>query len=111
MKKDYLNDLKMLFNFEMDWVRPIVRGKAHAKTEFGAKVHISMVDGYARIERISFEAFNEVGDFFKAVEGLHSLFRLLPENRGGYGAHSKSRTGLLTSSATPFILLARKGGA
>lgn len=28
-------------------VRPIVRGKARAKTEFGAKIHMSMVDGFA----------------------------------------------------------------
>ncbi|MGM9628076.1 MAG: hypothetical protein ACI3V4_08310 [Faecousia sp.] len=51
------------------WVRPIVRGKAHANTEFGAKLHISLVDGYAKIERLSFDAFNEATDFFSAVEG------------------------------------------
>jgi DNA-directed RNA polymerase subunit E'/Rpb7 len=28
-------------------VRPIVRGKAKAKTEFGAKINISLLDGYA----------------------------------------------------------------
>ena len=49
------------------WVRPIVRGKARAHTEFGAKLHISLVDGYARIERLDFEAYNESEDFWKAV--------------------------------------------
>jgi len=34
-------------------VRPIVRGKARAATEFGAKVAISMVDGYAFIDHLS----------------------------------------------------------
>ena len=29
------------------WDRPIVRGKTRANTEFGAKQHISLVDGYA----------------------------------------------------------------
>lgn len=43
------------------WVRPIVRGKAHANTEFGAKLHISLVDGYIRIERLDFEPYNEAG--------------------------------------------------
>ena len=37
-------------------VRPIVRGKAHVNTEFGAKLHISMVKGYAGIARLSFDA-------------------------------------------------------
>jgi hypothetical protein len=49
-------------------VRPIPRGKARAKTEFGAKLHVSLSDGYARIERLSFEAYNESEDFFRAVE-------------------------------------------
>jgi hypothetical protein len=38
-----------------------------------------MVDGYARVERISFEAFNEVGDFFKAVEGYREHYECYPE--------------------------------
>ena len=46
-----------------------MRGKTHANTEFGAKLHISMVDGYAKIERLSFDAFNEATDFYAAVEG------------------------------------------
>ncbi len=57
-----------IVSLSQPWVRPIVRGKAHANTEFGAKLHISMVDGYARIERLSFDAYNEATDFFHAVE-------------------------------------------
>ena len=38
-----------------------------------------MVDGYARVERISFEAFNEVGDFFKAIEGYREHYGCYPE--------------------------------
>ena len=34
---------------------------------------------YARVERISFEAFNEVGDFFKAVEGYRDHYGCYPE--------------------------------
>lgn len=33
-------------------VRPIVRGKAKASVEFGAKVAISLVNGYALIEKL-----------------------------------------------------------
>lgn len=61
------------------WVRPIVRGKAHVNTKFGAKLHISMVDGYARIERLSFDAFNESTDFFKAVEAYRSSHGYYPK--------------------------------
>lgn len=57
-----------IVSLSQPWVRPIVRGKAHANTEFGAKLHISMVEGYARIERLSFDAFNEAVDFFEAIE-------------------------------------------
>lgn len=61
------------------WVRPIVRGKAHVNTEFGAKLHISMVNGYARIERLSFDAYNEASDFFKAVGAYHDTHGYYPQ--------------------------------
>ncbi|WMM91329.1 IS5/IS1182 family transposase, partial [Heyndrickxia coagulans] len=40
-------------------VRPIVRGKAKANVEFGSKVAISVVDGYALIEHLDWENYNE----------------------------------------------------
>lgn len=40
-------------------VRPVVRGKAKARVEFGAKVSVSMVNGYAFLERLSGDNFNE----------------------------------------------------
>ena len=43
-------------------VRPIVRGKAGHGTEFGAKLTASLENGYARIERLSWNAYNEGGD-------------------------------------------------
>lgn len=67
-----------IVSIRQPWVRPIVRGKAHANTEFGAKLHISMVNGYARIERLSFDAFNEAGDFFQAVEGYRERYGFYP---------------------------------
>ena len=42
------------------WLRPIVRGKVKAPVEFGAKFDLSLdSEGYGRIEKISFEAYNE----------------------------------------------------
>src|SRR5665648_405257 len=40
----------------------IVRDKATANVEFGAKISISMTDGYSMIENADWEAFNEAGD-------------------------------------------------
>jgi hypothetical protein len=37
------------------WVRPIVRGKAKAGCEFGAKLDISVSDGFVRLEHTSFD--------------------------------------------------------
>ena len=44
------------------FVRPIVRGKAGKPVEFGAKLDISVVDGWTRLECCSFDAYNEVGN-------------------------------------------------
>ncbi|NOY75560.1 MAG: hypothetical protein GXP32_07180 [Kiritimatiellaeota bacterium] len=41
------------------WICPIVRGKASADIEFGAKLSISLVDGVARVDRLSWDAYNE----------------------------------------------------
>jgi len=49
-------------------VRPIVRGKATAPVEFGAKIEVSLVGGYARIEKLSWDAFNEGGTLQDSVE-------------------------------------------
>jgi hypothetical protein len=43
-------------------VRPIVRGKARANVEFGAKVSMSVIDHFVYVDRISFDAYNEGGD-------------------------------------------------
>jgi IS5 family transposase len=42
----------------MPFVRPIVRGKTHAEVEFGAKLAISIVNGFCFMEHLSFDAFN-----------------------------------------------------
>ena len=51
-----------------DHIRPIVRGKAGAKVEFGAKVAISIEKGFCRIEKLSWDAFNEADTLIESVE-------------------------------------------
>lgn len=40
-------------------VRPIVRGKTNANVEFGAKIQVSLINGFAFLEEFSWDAFNE----------------------------------------------------
>ena len=51
-----------IVNLFQPHVRPIVRGKDKAKTEFGAKINISEVNGFCRIDRFSWDAYNESTD-------------------------------------------------
>lgn len=57
-----------IVSFHQPYLRPIVRGKAKASTEFGAKLDVSQAEGFLRIERLSFDAFNESEDLIPAVE-------------------------------------------
>lgn len=60
-------------------VRPIVRGKATAKVEFGAKIQVSLMDGYAFLEDLSWDAFNEGNRLAKAVEDYKRRLGYYPE--------------------------------
>ncbi|TGX98800.1 IS5 family transposase [Hominisplanchenecus murintestinalis] len=70
-----------IVSLSQPWIRPIVRGKSKAPTEFGAKISISVVNGYTFVDRISFDAYNE-GEYeeFKAVvEKYYERFGYYPE--------------------------------
>jgi len=60
-------------------VRPIVRGKAGRPVEFGAKVSISLVDGFAFVDRISFDAYNESEDLKNQSEAYRTRFGVYPK--------------------------------
>lgn len=49
-------------------VRPIVRGKAKAKTEFGSKIQVSLVAGFMFVDHLSWDAFNEGTLLMHSVE-------------------------------------------
>jgi len=59
-------------------IRPIVRGKAKAKTEFGAKLSASVVDGFCFADRISFDAYNEGEDLSGQIEAFHRRYGHYP---------------------------------
>jgi hypothetical protein len=60
-------------------VRPIVRGKAKAKVEFGAKINVSLQDGFARIDHFDWNAFHEGCDLPMQVERYRALTGHYPE--------------------------------
>lgn len=60
-------------------VRPIVRGKQKAKVEFGSKLSIGLDNGFTRLERLSWNAFNECGDLQSQVEAYKSIHDYYPE--------------------------------
>lgn len=59
-------------------VRPIVRGKTHAPTEFGTKVALGLIGGYAFITCLSWENIPEASVLADAAEQYKSMFGFYP---------------------------------
>lgn len=68
-----------IVSLHMPFVRPIVRGKTSVEVEFGAKLSISVVDGFAFMERVSFDAFNEGTTLIESAENYRKKFGAYPE--------------------------------
>lgn len=49
-------------------VRPIVRGKAGKSVEFGAKISLSLSDGFSFIDNLSWDSFNESTDLIPQIK-------------------------------------------
>lgn len=64
-------------------IRPIVRGKDGAAVEFGAKMTISVVDGFIFIEKISWDNYNEGTDLIEQIENYRKRFGYYPESVHG----------------------------
>lgn len=69
-----------LVSISQPHVRPIVRGKAAAKTEFGMKLSISVVDGISMPERMSWNAYNEGCDLIRDIERYRERYGHYPES-------------------------------
>ena len=68
-----------IVNIHQPHVRPMVRGKARAKVEFGSKIHLSLVDGYAFLDTLSWNAFYEGNYLSECVENYKRRFGFYPE--------------------------------
>lgn len=80
MHKEHTHSIdNRIVNIYQPYVRPIVRGKDKAQVEFGAKLGVSIQNGYARINTLSWEAYNEGTDLKKQVEAYYKLNGVYPE--------------------------------
>ena len=85
-QQQYMYDNKVhsvpdrIVSISQPYIRPIVRGKAKAPVEFGAKLDLSIDEnGIARLERLSFDAYNESDVLITAVENYKSRTGHYPE--------------------------------
>lgn len=60
-------------------VRPIVRGKTNAPVEFGAKISVSLVDGYTFLDVLSWNPYHEGKYLQDSVETYKQRYGYYPE--------------------------------
>lgn len=80
----YTNDTHSVENrivsISQPYIRPIVRGKTITPVEFGAKFDLSLDEnGYGRIEKLSFDPYNESTCLQQAVENYKERTGHYPE--------------------------------
>lgn len=68
-----------IVNIHQPHIRPMVRGKQGKNVEFGAKLNASLQNGYARIDQLDFEAFNEGVWMVEQLENYKKLNGHYPE--------------------------------
>jgi hypothetical protein len=85
VQQKYMYDNKIrrcpdrIINIFQPWVRPIVRGKQKNKAEFGAKINASEVNGFSRIDKLSWDAFNESVDLELQVRSFKLVYGCYPK--------------------------------
>lgn len=80
MFKDHIHSVDhRIVSIHQPHVRPIVRGKANANVEFGAKIQVTLMNGYAFLDDLSWEAFNEGTCLMTSVEKYKTRFGYYPE--------------------------------
>jgi len=61
-------------------VRPLKRGKAGRDAEFGAKLSLSVVDGFSFVDRLSWDNYNESLDLIGQIKKYKRRFGFYPES-------------------------------
>lgn len=68
-----------IVNIHQPHIRPMVRGKTTAKVEFGAKIQVSIMQGYAFLDEVSWDAFNEGTRLLNSIEHYKRRFGYYPK--------------------------------
>lgn len=68
-----------IVNLVQSQVRPMVRGKARAAVEFGAKISVSVRNGFAFLHRISWDPYNEAEDLIAQAKKYKQEYGCYPE--------------------------------
>lgn len=79
-----LNDKKYriddrIVSISQPHIRPIVRGKASAAVEFGAKLSVSVIDGFVFSERLDWDAYNEGNTLIDSLKRYKGKYGFYPE--------------------------------
>jgi len=72
--------LDRIVSISQPHLRPVVRGKAKNNVEFGAKVSVSLVDGFSFVDRISWDNYNESCDLIDQIKSYQKRFGYNPES-------------------------------
>lgn len=68
-----------IVSIQQPHVRPIVRGKSNARVEFGAKLSVSVVNGFAFLDELQWDAYHEGLLLEKSVEAYRERYGVYPE--------------------------------
>lgn len=68
-----------IVSISQPYVRPIVRGKTGKKVEFGTKIGLTLANGIAKAETLSWDAYNESADLVPHAESYRSFYGYYPE--------------------------------
>jgi transposase, IS5 family len=80
MYKNHTHSIEhRIVNVYQPFVRPVVRGKDNAQVEFGAKLGVSLHEGFNRLNKLSWDAYNESSDLKDQVEKYKELNGYYPE--------------------------------
>jgi hypothetical protein len=68
-----------IVNLVQRQVRPMVRGEARAVVEFGAKISVSVRNGFAFLHRINWDPYNEAEDLIPQTKKYKQKYVCYPE--------------------------------
>ena len=68
-----------LVSIQQPHVRAVPRGKTKAQIEFGSKLGVSLDQGFARINTLSWQAYHEGKDLIKQIEAYKHIHGYYPE--------------------------------